>query len=134
MIANCPRYAVVRISASYASCDEPGYITRSKLAEDVQQVIAAALGRGAVGIVVGIPYELDGEVGPSAQLAKGFIRSLRRAIGEATSLAVHEMDERYTSVEAEGLLRESGIQPSRQRPTVDETAAMLILQRFLAPP
>jgi RNase H-fold protein (predicted Holliday junction resolvase) len=41
------------------------------------------------------------------------------------------MDERYTSVEAEGLLRESGVQPSRDRASVDEVAAVLILQRFL---
>jgi RNase H-fold protein (predicted Holliday junction resolvase) len=56
---------------------------------------------------------------------------LRRAIGAEESLAIHEMDERYTSVEAEGLLRESGVQPSRDRASVDEVAAVLILQRFL---
>ncbi|MDA1129624.1 MAG: Holliday junction resolvase RuvX [Chloroflexi bacterium] len=109
-----------------------GHIVRSKLAEDVQQVIEAASERKAQGIVVGIPYELDGESGTAVNLARGFIRALRRAIGEETALVIYEMDERFTSVEAEGLLRESGVQPSRDRGTVDETAAMLILQRFLA--
>ena len=108
-----------------------GYIVRTKLAQDVQQVIASARERQAQGIVVGIPYTLDGETGASAKLARGFIRALRRAIGAAGSLAIHEMDERYTSVEAEGLLRESGVQPSRDRASVDEVAAVLILQRFL---
>ena len=105
-----------------------GHLVRSKLAQDVQQVIAAAQDRQAQGIVVGVPYTLEGETGPSAKLALGFIRALRKE----TTLAVHEMDERFTSVEAEGLLRESGVQPSRDRATVDETAAVLILQRFLA--
>ena len=109
-----------------------GHITRSKLAQDIQQVIAAGQERQAHGIVVGIPYTLRGETGPSAKLARGFIRALRRAIGEETTLAVYEMDERFTSLEAEALLHERGIQPSRERATVDETAAMLILQRFLA--
>ena len=113
-----------------------GHLIRSKLAQDVQQVIKAAQDRQAQGIVVGIPYTLQGETGPSANLAHGFIRALRRAIPQAinkeTSLPVYEMDERFTSVEAEGLLRESGVQPSRDRATVDETAAVLILQRFLA--
>ena len=109
-----------------------GHLMRSKLAQDVQQVIKAAQDRQAQGIVVGIPYTLQGETGPSAKLAHGFIRALRRAIGKEESLTVHEMDERFTSVEAEALLRESGVQPSRDRPTVDETAAVLILQRFLA--
>ena len=108
-----------------------GHIVRTKLAQDVQQVIASARERQAQGIVVGIPYTLDGETGASAKLARGFIRALRRAIGAARSLAIHEMDERYTSVEAEGLLRESGVQPSRDRASVDEVAAVLILQRFL---
>lgn len=109
-----------------------GHINRGKLAQDVQQVIAAANDRQAQGIVVGVPYGLQGETGPSAKLARGFIRALRRAIGKETSLPVYETDERFTSFEAEGLLRESGAQPSRERATVDETAAMLILQRFVA--
>ena len=108
-----------------------GHIVRTKLAQDVQQVIASAHERQAQGIVVGIPYTLEGETGPSAKLARGFVRALRRAIGAEESLAIHEMDERYTSVEAEGLLRESGVQPSRDRASVDEVAAVLILQRFL---
>ena len=108
-----------------------GHIVRSKLAQDVQQVIASAQERQAQGIVVGIPYTLQGETGDSAKLALGFIRALRRALGDDGSLAIYEMDERFTSVEAEGLLRESGVQPSRDRASVDETAAVLILQRFL---
>ena len=108
-----------------------GHIVRSKLAQDVQQVIASAQERQAQGIIVGIPYMLQGETGDSAKLARGFIRALRRALGDDGSLAIYEMDERFTSVEAEGLLRESGVQPSRDRASVDEASAVLILQRFL---
>ena len=108
-----------------------GYIVRSKLAQDVQQVIASAQERQARGIVVGIPYTLQGETGYSAKLARGFIRALRRALGDDGSLVIYEMDERFTSVEAEGLLRELGVQPSRDRASVDEASAVLILQRFL---
>ena len=108
-----------------------GYIVRSKLAQDVQQVIASAQERQAQGIVVGIPYTLQGETGDSAKLARGFIRALRRALGDDGSLVIYEMDERFTSVEAEGLLRELGVQPSRDRASVDEASAVLILQRFL---
>ena len=108
-----------------------GHIVRSKLAQDVQQVIASAQERQAQGIVVGIPYTLQGETGDSAKLAHGFIRALRRALGDDASLAFYEMDERFTSVEAEGLLRESGVQPARDRAAGDEASAVLILQRFL---
>lgn len=108
-----------------------GHILRNNLTQDVQRVISSARDHQAQGVVVGIPYTLDGETGSSAKLARGFIRALKRALGDGGPLAVHEMDERYTSVEAEALLRESGVQPSRDRPSVDEAAAVLILQRFL---
>ncbi len=104
-----------------------GHIVRTKLVQDVQQVISSADTYGAEGIVVGIPYMLNGKAGDSAKLARGFIRALRKETG----LDIYEMDERFTSVEAEGLLREYGVQPSRDRASVDETAAMLILQRYL---
>ena len=66
-----------------------GHIVRSKLAQDVQQVIASAQERQAQGIGVGIPYTLQGETGDSAKLARGFIRALRRALGDDGSLAIY---------------------------------------------
>ena len=104
-----------------------GYIVRSKLSQDVKRVLDLARERGVQGILVGMPYTLAGEMGQQAKLARGFITSLRRETG----LPIHEVDERYTSVEAEGLLRDAGQQPSRHKGAVDETAAALILQRFL---
>ena len=81
--------------------------------------------------MVGIPHNPQRQTDAAAKLAHGFIRALRKAIAE-DSLAIYEMDEGFTSIEAEGLLRESGVQPSRDRASVDETAATLILQRYLA--
>ena len=104
-----------------------GHLLRSKLNEDVQQVLTVGQDKSVEGFVVGIPYSLDGAEGVQAKRALGFVKSLEKH----TDLPVFSMDERFTSVEAEGLLREAGHQPSRQKGTVDETAAMLILQRFL---
>ena len=77
--------------------------------------------------MAGLPYTLAGEVGPQAKQAQGFIRALRRR----TNLPVYTVDERFTTYEAEGLLREAGEQPSKRRGLVDATAAALILERFL---
>ena len=54
-----------------------------------------------------------------------------RALRKRTNRPVYTVDERFTSVEAEGLLREAGQEPSRRKGAVDATAATLILQRFL---
>ena len=108
-----------------------GHIVRTKLVQDIILVIAAATDRKADGIVVGIPHNPQGITDTAAESARGFIRALRKAMTEGALLEVYEMDERFTSIEAEGLLRHSGMQPSRDRASVDETAAMLILQRYL---
>ena len=45
-------------------------------------------------------------------------------------LPVYEVDEAFTSLEAEALLREAGLEPSRNKGAIDEAAAVLILLRF----
>ncbi|MCH7606636.1 MAG: Holliday junction resolvase RuvX [Chloroflexi bacterium] len=104
-----------------------GYIQRTKLADLLRRVLHEAQTRQVDAFVVGVPYGRDGEAGPQAEKALGFARALEKQ----TTLPVHTIDERFTSIEAEGLLREAGRQPSRERAAVDETAAALILKRFL---
>ena len=107
-----------------------GYIVRGALAQDVQEVISAASERKADGIVVGVPYNPHGGTNAAKQ-ARGFIRALRKGIDDSSCLGIHEMNESFTSVEAEALLREAGVEPSRDKASVDEAAAVLILQRYL---
>ena len=107
-----------------------GYIVRGALAQDVQEVISAASERKADGIVVGVPYNPHGGTNAAKQ-ARGFIRALRKGIDDSSSLGIHEMNESFTSFEAEALLRDAGVEPSRDRASVDEAAAGLILQRYL---
>lgn len=104
-----------------------GHLQRDKLQADIQRVLASAIERDAQGIVVGIPYSLDGSEGSQAKRARRFVQALKKQ----TTLAVYTVDERFTSVEAEGMMREAGRQPSRERGAVDAAAAALILQRFL---
>ncbi|MCH8226187.1 MAG: Holliday junction resolvase RuvX [Chloroflexi bacterium] len=104
-----------------------GHLQRDKLQADIQRVLASAIERDAQGIVVGIPYSLDGSEGSQAKRARRFVQALKKQ----TTLAVYTVDERFTSVEAEGMMREAGRQPSRDRGAVDAAAAALILQRFL---
>lgn len=104
-----------------------GHLERVTLRQDIGRLLKMAQERQIEAFVVGLPYTLSGDVGLEAKRAQGFVRALRRR----TNLPVYTVDERFTSVEAEGLLREAGQQPSRQKGDVDATAATLILQRFL---
>ena len=104
-----------------------GHLERRTLRQDLDRVLTAAQVREACAFVVGMPYSLSGEIGSQAKLAAGFVRELRKR----TTLPVHTVDERFTTVEAEGLLRDSGLEPSRRKGDVDAVAAVLILERFL---
>jgi putative Holliday junction resolvase len=104
-----------------------GHLVRTKLAQDLTRLLEIAEDRSIEGFVVGVPYSQEGEVGPQAKKVAGFVRALRKK----TSMPIYIVDERFTSVEAEGLLRDAGREPSRDKGSVDEAAAALILRRFL---
>ncbi len=82
-------------------------------------------------LVVGLPYNADGSESEMTLRARKFAQRLRGRFG----LPVHEIDERWTSREAEGALREqrqSGVRPRRlQADDTDREAARLILESWL---
>lgn len=104
-----------------------GVLQRRRLALDIRGVLEAARQRQSDAIVVGIPYRDGGEESPQTKRVLGFVRALRKE----SPLPVHTVDEAFTSVEAEALLREAGRQPSRDRGSTDAAAAVLILRRYL---
>ena len=104
-----------------------GAIRRTRRARDVDSVLAHAAERRADRVVVGMPLSLDGRAGPQAKKVESFIEALRRRTG----LPVHTVDERFSTAEAERLLRQAGVQPSREREKVDAAAAAVILQEYL---
>ena len=82
---------------------------------------------GVVGIVVGNPVHLSGDVSPQAVRTQAFAA----ALGELTGLPIHLWDERLTSREAHQILYEAGHARQEHRRVVDQVAATLILQSFL---
>jgi putative Holliday junction resolvase len=83
--------------------------------------------RGAEGLVIGLPRNMDGSHGPAAQAAEALAARLR----EELHIPVEMWDERLTSAQAERLLVEAGVRRKRRRGATDRIAAALILQGFL---
>lgn len=79
------------------------------------------------GIVVGLPLHTGGGEGTSAALA----REWGQWLAEVTGLPVDYHDERYTSLEAEEILREAGIRHPKRRGKRDMLAAQVMLQSYL---
>jgi len=78
-------------------------------------------------IVVGLPMNMDGTIGPSAQAAQGFARSLEELLPGGVCM----IDERLTTVQAERTLLEADVSRAKRRGLRDQIAAVLILQSHL---
>lgn len=79
-------------------------------------------------IVVGLPLRLSGAESSSTAKAREFAELIHKEF----SLPVHLWDERFTSVEANRVLRESEMSIRKRGEAVDRLSAVLILQAFLA--
>jgi putative Holliday junction resolvase len=79
-------------------------------------------------IVVGLPLSMNGRPGESAARAREF----GAEVEARTGVRVEFFDERWTSREAERVLRETGTRAKRRKGRVDPIAASLILSAWLA--
>lgn len=78
-------------------------------------------------IVVGLPMNMNGTLGPSAEAAQGFARSLEALLPGG----VRMIDERMTTVQAERTLLEADLSRAKRKGLRDQVAAVLILQSHL---
>lgn len=97
--------------------------------EQVAQAVAQeAVARGVGTLVLGLPKNMDGTLGPRAEKCRDFAALLESASG----LPVILWDERRTTVDAHRILSANGKRTVRHRKTVDAVAASLILEGYLA--
>ncbi|MEY4131849.1 MAG: Holliday junction resolvase RuvX [Actinomycetota bacterium] len=103
-------------------------VSRSKsTALDHEQIFAIATEWEVDVLVVGVPYSLDGSVGPAAEKVLAEIDQLRAR----TNLPVEIYDERFTTVTAQQRLREGGVSNRQSKNLVDAMAATVLLQAWL---
>jgi putative Holliday junction resolvase len=81
-------------------------------------------------VVVGLPLNLSGDVGPAARAALDEVNALREAL-EPLGVTVETADERLTTVEAQRKLRSVGRSDKTSRSVIDSAAAMVLLQAWL---
>jgi putative Holliday junction resolvase len=78
-------------------------------------------------VVIGWPKKLSGEPGEITGDIKIFSENLKKKI----DIPIYFEEEELTSVEAEGMLKESGQKYSRESGKTDEVAAILILEQYI---
>lgn len=92
-----------------------------------QKVAEAAKETKAELIVVGLPKNMDGSEGESAQNARNFAEKLR----ELTQIETVMQDERGTTITAHNFLNDTNTRGKKRKNVVDEVAATIILQDYL---
>ncbi len=78
-------------------------------------------------IVLGHPLNMDDTEGSRAKKTEEF----RDLLIKRTSLPVILWDERLTTVEADEILAENGVKPENRKDTIDQVAAVLILESYM---
>ena len=103
-------------------------LKRKSVKKDVRQLLSICQEHGIEQIVVGLPLELDGVEGRSARLA----RQVGDGLQAISGLPLAYQDERYSTVEAERRLRIAGRSAHDMKSVIDQVAAMVILEDWLA--
>jgi putative pre-16S rRNA nuclease len=103
-------------------------LRRAKDQSDLDHLAGLVVTHEVVEVVVGLPKHLSGASGASARDARAYAASLASRIGD---VPVHLVDERLSTVTAASHLRAGGISARRQRPVIDQAAAVVILQSHL---
>ncbi len=99
-------------------------IRRKKFTPDAERLAILAGERNAVGLIMGLPLNMDGTEGPSAQRARAFARNLARIL----PLPVAFWDERLSTAAMERDLIALDTSRARRAEKIDEMAATFILQ------
>lgn len=108
--------------ASAVGAIKPGGMKNTAVA-----VAQTAKEQNAVGIVVGLPKNMDGSEGPRADVVRAFVDLLRAE----TDLPIYFEDERMTTMEANRFLTATETFGKKRKEKVDALSAELILQSWL---
>jgi putative holliday junction resolvase len=102
-------------------------IARKTFTVDAGRLLALASERNAIGLVMGLPINMDGSEGPRAQSTRAFARNLSKL----TPLPIALWDERLSTAAVERSLIGADVSRAKRAAVVDQHAAMFILQGAL---
>ena len=102
-------------------------IVQRRMEQLADEVMHEAHQTQAEMFVIGLPKNMDGSEGDSAQNARSFARLLE----EKSGLPVAMWDERGTTMTAHQYLNVTDTRGKKRKAVVDAVAAVIILQEFL---
>ena len=82
---------------------------------------------GAVKLVIGLPRNMNGTLGPAAQ----GVLALKEKLEQRLTIPIETWDERLSTVSAHIAMREADLSRERRKQIVDKIAAQIFLQNYL---
>ena len=125
-------YGTVRIGLALSDptgtlCSPLPFLENKSIRQVVSDLAALVKTHEVIGLVIGLPRNMDGTYGPSAQKVRDFIGQIQSEI----SLPIQTIDERLTTAQASKQLIGIGLSHKDLRKKVDSSSACIILQQYL---
>ncbi len=108
-------------------CVPVGVIKRKSKVEDMAELQKIIEERNVGTIVIGLPLDINGELGPQAKKVKKYTSNIRKA----TDCEIVFVDERFTSRMANNTLRTLNIKRGKEKGYEDALAASYILELYI---
>lgn len=102
-------------------------LQRTAIRKDIEYIRAVVEEYSVLKVIVGNPIASSGRATTMSRKAEEFAGKLRSRLGCPVEL----WDERLTSVEANRMLRSTGLSIGKRQRAVDRVAAVLLLQNYL---
>jgi len=100
---------------------------RTRVRDDIEALDSLVNQYGVSQVLIGMPLHMSGDESRQSAHTREFAERLQRRTG----LTVEYWDERWTSVQAERMLRDSGVKVDRKDGTVDRISAVILLESYL---
>jgi len=102
-------------------------IARKKFKADAERLLQLIADNKVVGIVLGLPKNMDGSEGPRCQSTRAFARNMEAL----TDVPITFWDERLSTAAVERTLIDADASRKRRGEVIDKMAAAYILQGYL---
>lgn len=111
-------------------------IRRVSMKEDIDRLVDLILENNIITIVVGLPLNMNGTLGPQGEKTQSFAQKLEKKLKysdriEGKTINIVFWDERLTTSAAQRALIEVDVSRAGRRQVVDTVAAVFILQNYM---
>ncbi len=108
---------------------------RKSSKKDIDHLIDLCLEYNVEKIISGMPYNMNGTLGPQGEKTRKFIHLLEKKIRYSDRISIDiellEWDERLTSIAAEKAMLQADLSREKRKKNIDKIASTFILQGYL---